>query len=424
MTHHVDFLLHNSAQIITLAGAQSPRKGRSMSELSIRKNAAIAAKDGVIVWVGSENEITEELDILPEATIIDAENNAVLPGLVDCHTHLVFAGTREDEFAQKIAGVPYMEIAAKGGGIKRTVRSTRQASLEELVNLGRKRLKTFLEFGVTCVEIKSGYGLDLPTEKKILQAAKLLAEEFPMELPRTFLGAHEIPSEIGKKEYIASLLEDMIPDVSRNRLAEFCDVFCEKGVYDIDDARRVLSAGKSAGLQPKIHAEQLTNSGAARLAAECHAISADHLDHIDETSMKALARSGTIGVILPGAVFFLGLKQYPPVRKMIEHGMAVALSTDFNPGSCMTQNLALMMTIACTQCRMTIDEAITAITINAAWAAGRGSVCGSIEPGKRADIIVLDTPSYEMLPYHFGHNHIRHVFCKGKTAVENFQYLW
>jgi imidazolonepropionase len=418
-----DLLITNTAQVVTVAGHGRPKRRKEMTNLECIPNGAVAAMQGKIVWTGPETELQSHVSMVPGSREIDADGAAVLPGLVDCHTHLVFAGTREDEFAQKIAGVPYMEIAARGGGIKRTVRSTRAATLETLVNEGRKRIRNSLLFGVTSVEIKSGYGLDMDTEYKMLRAAGHLQDEFDMELPRTFLGAHEIPPGRDRNDYLEELCSVMIPYVAREKLAEFCDVFCEKGVYTEDEARKVLTTGLKYGLKPKIHADQMTSGNGTRLAAELHAISADHLDYISEANTEALVSSGTIGVLLPGAVFFLGLKQYPPVRKLIESGLPVAISTDFNPGSCMTQNLHMIMTIACTRCRMTIEEAITACTLNAAFAEDRGHVCGSIEPGKRADLVILDTPHYETLPYHFGHNHVRKVICGGKLVVDEFTYI-
>ncbi|MBN1355699.1 imidazolonepropionase [bacterium] len=415
-----DLVITNTAEIITVSGNGRPKRGKEMSNLEIIPRGAVACNRGRIVWVGPETDMDRYVSIEPDAVHVDAENGAILPGLVDCHTHLIFAGSRENEFAQKIAGVPYMEIAAAGGGIKSTVRATRAASVADLVAAGRQRIREGFSFGVTAHEIKSGYGLDTESELKILRAARDLRSEMNMELPRTFLGAHEIPPKTGRREYLDLVCEEMIPRVAREGLAEFCDVFCEKGVFSVEEARRVLNTGLLHGLSPKIHAEQLSNSGGTVLAAELNAVSADHLDYIDDDGIHALIRSGTIGVLLPGAVFFLGLNRYAPARKMIDSGMTIALSTDFNPGSCMSQNLPLIMTIACTQCRMTIQEAISACTLNAAFAAGRGTVCGSIEPGKRADLIILDTPAYSMIPYHFGHNHVRHVFCGGIPVVRNF----
>ncbi len=241
-----------------------------------------------------------------------------------------------------------------------------------------------------------------------------------MEICTTFLGAHEVPPGRNKSEYLDEVCEVMIPECAEGELAEFCDVFCEKGVYTVEEARRVLTSGLSHGLRAKIHADQMTDGGGAALAAEVGAVSADHLDYTSLDGLRAMKRSGTIPVILPGAVFFLGLRQYPPVRKMMEEQLPVAMATDFNPGSCMSQNVSMIMTIACTQCRMSIPEALTAFTLNAAHAMDRGKICGSIEVGKRADFVILDVDNYEMLPYHFGHNHIKHVICKGRHLVNNF----
>ncbi len=416
---YADLIIRNTSQVVTVAGNGKPKKGAEMKSLKVIDRGAVAVSNGKIVWTGAEKSLPEPF--ANAARTIDAEGCAVLPGLVDCHTHLVFSGTREDEFAQKIAGVPYMEIAAKGGGIKRTVRTTRAASEQELLALAEHRIREFLKFGVTCMEFKSGYGLDLETEQKILTVAGRAAAKFPIAYARTFLGAHEIPPGKSRREYLDEVCNRMIPRIAEENLAEFCDVFCEKKVFSVPESRRVLETGLKHGLAPKIHTDQMTSIGGTELAAELEAVSADHLDHITDSGISALIQSGTIGVILPGAVFFLGLNQYAPARKMMDSGMAIAISTDFNPGSCMSQNLHLMMTIACTQCRMTVEEVITACTLNAAFAMGRGKICGSIEPGKRADLIILDTDRYEMLPYHFGHNHVRTVICAGQPVIENFE---
>ena len=412
-------IVRNTSELVTVASNGCPKKGTEMSELGIIPNGAIAISGETIIWTGHESEL-HTVPKEPFCKTIDAAGCSVLPGFVEPHTHLIFSGTREDEFSEKIAGVPYLDIAAKGGGIKRTVKNTREASFEDLLQLGEQRLREAIRFGITTLEIKSGYGLNIETEKKILRVARKLGEEFPMDLPRTFLGAHEIPKDSSKEQYIDSICQQMIPEIAQEKLAEFCDIFVEKGVYNIDDADKVLSCGLKYGLTPKIHAEQMTNSGGALKAASLKAISADHLDYIDEISIDALAKAGTIGVILPGAVFFLGLKKYAPARSMINRNMAVAISTDFNPGSCMSLNIQLMMTIACTQNRMTTEEVISASTINAAFAVNRGQICGSLEIGKRADIVILDTPSYKMLPYHFGHNHVKNVICNGNLLVNNF----
>jgi imidazolonepropionase len=418
-----DLVITNTSQVITLSGPDSPRTGGQMSELGIVHRGAIAVAGGRIVWVGPEKELPAYVKVNRMTRTINACRCAVLPGFVESHTHLVFAGTREEEFSRKIAGIPYMQIASEGGGIKRTVRDTRSASEEMLYKTGIERIREALRFGITTIEIKSGYGLDFESEKKILKVAKLLGETTPVEIVNTFLGAHEIPYDKGKADYLDEICYEMIPYIAEHKLAEFCDVFCEKGVFSLDEAERVLKAGIKHGLQPKIHADQMTLGGGAELAARLGAVSADHLDYTSARGIRAMSENKVVGVLLPGAVFFLGLDRYPPAREMISGGVPVALSTDFNPGSCMSLNIHLMMTIACVRCRMTIPETITATTINAACAVNRQDITGSLSPGKRADIVILDCSLPEMIPYHFGHNHVRHVFCSGRQVVDNAMVL-
>lgn len=419
MSIYADLIITNTSQVITLSGPDSPRTGVQMSELGIVPRGTIAVANGRILWVGPEKELPAHVETNHMTSTIDAEGCAVLPGFVESHTHLVFAGTREEEFSRKTAGVPYMQIASEGGGIKRTVRDTRAASEELLYKAGIERIREALRFGITTIETKSGYGLDFESEKKILKVAKMLGETTPVEIVSTFLGAHEIPHDKEKGDYLDEICYEMIPYIAEHKLAEFCDVFCEKGVFSLDEAERVLKEGIKYGLQPKIHADQMTPGGGAELAARIGAVSADHLDYTGDRGIRALSDKKVVGVLLPGAVFFLGLDRYPPARKMISEGVPVALSTDFNPGSCMSLNIHLMMTIACVRCRMTIPETIIATTINAACAINRQRVTGSLSPGKRADIVILDCSLPEMIPYHFGHNHIRHVFCSGRQVVKN-----
>ncbi len=419
MKVYADFIVTNTSGVLTLDGPDHPRRGQEMSELGYIPEGALAARNGKIVWTGPESARQQSVDVDEHTRIVDAGGCAVIPGFVEAHSHLVFAGTRETEFSRKIAGVPYMQIAAEGGGIRRTVRDTRAASESDLYDLGLKRLREALRFGITTLEIKSGYGLDFDTEMKILKVARRLGETTPVDIVPTFLGAHEVPAGREKSDYLDEVCHTMIPYVAKNRLAEFCDVFCEKGVYSIEESERVLLEGRKHGLLPKIHADQMTSGGGAELAARLGAISADHLDYTGPAGLETLSRQGVVGVVLPGAVFFLGLHRYPPIREMVAAGVPVALSTDFNPGSCMSLNIHLMMTIACVTCRMTIPEAYTATTINGAWAVNRQNVAGSLTPGKKADIVILDCPSPDMVPYHFGHNHVRHVFCHGKQVVED-----
>lgn len=416
MRCEADLIVTGANQVVTVAGNGKARCGAEMSDLGIISRGAVAINKGKIVWAGPESALKDAVILANNTRTVDAGGGAVLPGFVDPHTHMIFAGTREDEFADKIAGVPYMEIAAKGGGIKRTVKTTREASLETLIKIGKARLDHALKLGITCVEIKSGYGLDTETELKMLRAADAVRQSSEAEVVTTFLGAHEVPPGADKGEYLDTVCNEMIPRVAEESLASYCDVFCEKGVYTVEEARRVLTTGLEYGLRPKIHADQMTNFGGAVLAGELGAVSADHIDYTDTEGIDAMIQGSVIGVILPGAVFFLGLTRYPPVREMIQRGLPLALATDFNPGSCFSQNLHLMTTLACTQCRMTIPEAICAITLNAAYAVGKGDVCGSIEVGKRGDLVILDTPEFEMIPYHFGHSHIRQVICNGKIV--------
>ncbi len=424
MKNYANLIVTNISQLITLDGDNAPRKGTEMSDLRIVFNGALAAFNGKIVWIGSDAELSANIRTDKHTKIVDANQCTVMPGFVEPHTHLVFGGSREDEFARKIAGVPYMQIAAEGGGIKRTVRDTREESEEELYLKGVTRIKEALKFGITTLEIKSGYGLNFETEMKILKVAQKLKKTMPVNIAVTFLGAHEIPENKTRSDYLDEICNEMIPYVSENGLAEFCDVFCEKGVFTLDEAERVLLEGKKHGLLPKIHADQLTSGGGAELAARLGAVSADHLDYISDNGMQQLSKHNVVGVLLPGAVFFLGLEKYPPARKMISSGVPVALSTDFNPGSCMSLNIHLMMTIACVRCRMTIPETIVATTINAACALKYQNSAGSLSTGKNADFIILDCSSPEMIPYHFGHNHVREVFCRGKQVVSNGQTLF
>jgi len=419
MSVYADRVVTHISQLLTLEGPERPRSGVEMNQTGCVDHAALAVCRGKVVWTGPEQRLADAVDTNDATQWIDAGGNAVLPGFIEPHTHLVFGGTREGEFAQKIAGVPYMQIAAEGGGIKRTVRDTRNASDDELLASGLHRIRDALKLGITAVEIKSGYGLDMDTEVKMLRIASRLNEMTPVTVVNTFLGAHEIPEGRKKNEYLDDVCNRMIPHVAENNLAEFCDIFVEKGVYTVEDADRVLKTGIRHGLAPKIHADQMTPGGGAQVAARLGAVSADHLDYTDTEGMQALARAGVVGVLLPGAVFFLGLNRYPPARDMIAAGVPLALSTDFNPGSCMSLNIHLMMTIACVRCRMTIPETLTAVTHNAACAINRQSVMGSLTPGKYADFVILDCPRYEMIPYHFGHNHVRHVFCRGNRVVNN-----
>ncbi len=413
-----EFIIENAAQVLTLNG----EKGSQTAEekVAVLPRGAVAMAKGQILWVGPQSQLAENMDLSAPSRRIDASGKVVLPGFIDAHTHLIFAGSREEEFELRLQGATYQEIAAKGGGIKSTVQKTRKASKEELVLLGQKNLNTMLSLGTTTVEAKSGYGLSTRDEMKMLEALRDLGRNHPVEIVPTFMGAHEIPQEYaGKKdEYVRLILEEMLPAVGEKKLAAFCDVFCETGVFSIDDSRRILEAARKWGMIPKIHADELTHLGGAELAAEIGAASADHLLFASEKGMDALAAKGVVATLLPGTAFFLFLGQYAPARKMIARGVTVALASDFNPGSCMTQNLPLIGTLACTQMRMTPAEAILGITLHAARALRRENEIGSVEPGKQADLLILDIPDYRRLLYHFGVNHVWKVIKKGRVVFE------
>ncbi|MBI5361364.1 MAG: imidazolonepropionase [Planctomycetes bacterium] len=416
---NIDLLLTNASQVVTIVPSMAqnaPRRGVEMSELNIIENAAVAVKKGMIVWTGSSAEAKRNFSAKKN---YDCKGRIVTPGLVDPHTHLIFPATREEEFELRIKGATYLEIAAKGGGIKATVRKLRAAGRNGLKTRAMGHLKAMLMHGTTSIDAKSGYGLDMDNEIKSLRIINELAKEQPVEIAVTFLGAHDVPEEYAgrKEEYVKFLIDKAIPAIAKKRLAEFCDIFCEKGVFEIEDSRRILTAAKQAGFKLKLHAEEFAQIGGAELAAELGAVSADHLMAISDAGIEAMRTASTIAVLLPGTTFFLGLKNYAPARKMIEAGLPVALATDFNPGTSMTESMQIIMTIACTQMKMTPAEALTAATLNAAFAIGRGDKTGSITLGKQADMVVWDIPNYRHIPYHYGVNLVKDVFKKGKPCI-------
>jgi imidazolonepropionase len=409
-------LIRNASEVVCVArGGECSKGGPRIRDVAVVPNGAVIVRDARITWAGP----TAELPIAPCGTeVIDATGKTVLPGLVDSHTHLIFAGTREDEFEQRLQGESYREIAAKGGGINATVRRVREASKADLKELARRRLDRMLAFGITTVEVKSGYGLSPADEIKCLEAVAELQREHPCDLVPTFLGAHEVPPQYrqNREAYLRIVTEEMIPEVAARQLAEFCDVFCEEGVFNIAESERVLHTAAEHGLKRKIHADEFSPLGGAELAARVGATSADHLLHVTEKGMDALGNAGTVATLLPGTAFFLGVP-YAPARRLIDHGLPVALATDCNPGSCMTENLPLIGTIACTQMKMLPAEMVTALTLNAAAALGRSRHIGSIEVGKQADLVIFDVPSYKLLPYHFGVNHVWKVIKAGRVVV-------
>jgi imidazolonepropionase len=411
----IDLLIKNARELLTLSPSLKEETG-----LGIIKNGAMTIKDGKISWVGRTNELPKEFALKLKGQEIDATDKMVMPGLIDPHTHLIFAGSRENEFEQRIQGLSYLEIAKSGGGILSTVEATRKAPFQELFSLGRRRLDRMLAKGVTTVEAKSGYGLSLQDELKILEVMKALQSDHPIDIVPTFLGAHTVPKEFrnDRKRYIDLLTEEMIPRIAQDRLAEFCDVFCEERAFSLEESRKILEKGKQYGLKPKIHADQLTPGGGAELAAEVGAFSADHLEYVSQIGIEKMAEKGVIAVLLPGATFFLSMKKFPPVREMIEKGVAVSLATDLNPGSSMTESLPLMMTMGCTLFKMSPKEVVLATTIHAARSMGRENEIGSLDIGKKADLLVLDIPNYKYLPYHFGVDHVETVIKGGKVVFK------
>jgi imidazolonepropionase len=409
----VDLIIKNAEELLTLSPSLNEASG-----LGIIRHGALGISKGRIVWAGKTEEISGKVALGQDGRERDATGKVVMPGFIDAHTHLVFAGSRENEFEQRIQGLSYQEIAGRGGGIVSTVAATRHASFDELLSLGKKRLDRMLSKGVTTVEAKSGYGLSLRDETRILKVMQALQEDHPIDIVPTFLGAHTVPKEFRQERtrYVDLLTEEMIPQIAQERLAEFCDVFCEEKAFTLEESKKILEAGKRYGLKPKIHADQLSSGGGAELAAEVQAYSADHLEYASPEGIRNMAEKGVTAVLLPGASFFLSMKKYPPARDMIEQGVAVALATDLNPGSSMTESLPLMMTMGCAMYKMLPNEVIQATTIHAARSMGREKEIGSLEAGKQADLLVLDIPNYRYLPYHFGVDHVEYVIKKGKIV--------
>ncbi|MEM2947313.1 MAG: imidazolonepropionase [Candidatus Bathyarchaeia archaeon] len=412
-----DTLIVNASELVTLAGGnEKPRTGKRMRELGIIKNGCVAIKDGKILAVGKTPEIRKNFRA---ENIVNASGKTVLPGFVDPHTHLVFAGSREDEFQMRIEGASYMEILKASGGILKTVRETRKASLDELLGFGLNTLDVMLRYGTTTVEAKSGYGLTTKDELKILEVIKRLNQLHAVDVVPTFMGAHAIPTEyVGDPErYVSLIVDEMIPTVAERKLAEFCDVFCEKGVFNLEQTRKILTTAKKHGLGLKIHADEMSQLGGTELAASLEAISAEHLLFASDVGLKAMAEKGVIAVLLPAAAFSLMVGRYADARKMIDYGVPVALGTDFNP-SCWIENQQLVIAFACHFMRMTPAETITAATINAAHAIGKAGEVGSVEVGKKADIVILNVPNHVFLGYRFGVNLVDKVIKNGRIVVD------
>lgn len=406
-----DFLLLNAGQLLTFRGPGTVRKRKLSSEIGLLEHGAMAAKNGIVVWTGKSSRAHREVHLDSRGTEVDVEGRVVTPGWVDSHTHPVFHGTRQDEFAMRAEGADYEEVAAAGGGILNSVQRTRNASPEALESTLLHHLWLMLLNGTTTVETKSGYGLDLDTEIRSLEVIDMVSETWPQTLIPTFLGAHEIPVEYRERpdEYIEFLIEKVLPVVHERKLARFVDIFCEKGVFTIEQSRKFLTAAKALGFDIKLHADEFHDTGGAGLAVELGASSADHLLSISEHNIRKLAESRTVATLLPGTAFFLG-KPYPPARKLIDAGAAVALATDFNPGSCFCESIPFMINTAVCQMKMTVEEALVSATANAAAALLLSDRKGSLESGKDADFIVWNIDDYRSIAYHLAMPDIETVY--------------
>ena len=417
-----NLIIKNASELVTCSGFAAKR-GREMADLKIIPDGAVVVKEGIIEAVGTTRDILSELEKtksdLSDFDIIDAKGRAVLPGFIDSHTHFVFGGFRADEFSWRLRGDSYMEIMKRGGGIVNTVRATRKTAFEELVHSGIKRLDSMLSFGVTTVEGKSGYGLDCDTEIKQLEVMAHLDKIHYVDIAATFLGAHAVPEEYKGKEdaFIDFMMNDVMPRVAERKLAEFCDIFCEKNVFSVAQSRRLLSKAKELGLKLKLHADEIVQTGGAELAAELEAVSADHLLQASEEGIRQMAAAGVVATLLPATAFSLK-EPYAGGRYMIDSNCAVALATDFNPGSCFTESIPLIFALATLYMDITTEEAITALTINAAAGIDRADTIGSIDVGKQGDLAVLEYPSYKFIPYHIGVSTVDKVVKKGNLVFD------
>lgn len=413
-------VIKNIDNLITLKGENKARIGKEQAEVGLIKNGIIAVKDDRIIYVG-EGDLPRTIETDDNTEFIDGKGKLVTPGLIDPHTHLVHGGSRENEFRQRLEGVDYLDIMAAGGGIHATVRATRNASFEELYEKANKSLNTMMSFGVTTVEAKSGYGIgDFDTELRQMEVALKLDKDHPIDIVPTFMGAHAVPKEYEGKsqEFVDIVINEMLPIVAEKKLAKFNDVFCEEGVFTVEESRQILLAGKELGLIPKLHADEIVDLGGGELAADVGCISAEHLMAVSDRSIERLAEEGVVAVLLPGTSFNLQSKVVAPARKMIEKGVPIAISTDYNPGSCPSENLQFMMSLGSLLLKMTPDEVITAVTINAAAALDIEEEKGSLMEGKLADISIFDVPNLEYMIYHFGINHTDKVIKSGKIVFE------
>jgi imidazolonepropionase len=415
-----NLVIFGASELITMNTAYgAPRIGEDMSNLAIINDGAIAIKDDRIIFTGSTDELISKYNIEKIETKIDASNKLVTPGFVDPHTHIIFDGTRENELSLKLEGKSYLDILNEGGGILKTVRDTRKASIEKLVLNGKKILDQMLAHGTTTIETKSGYGLTTESEVKLLRVVKTLNIEHCIDIIPTFLGAHAIPAEYqnNTEEYVDLIINEMIPGIAKENIAEFCDVFCEEGIFSLEQARKILNTAKRYGLQSQIHADEIVDTNGAMLAADIMAVQASHLLKSNEDGLKAMAEANVIATLLPGTPFCLMLDTYAPARRMIDIGLPIALATDLNP-NCWTSSMQMIITLACYHMRLSPAEALSASTINSACAIQRQDEIGSIEVGKKADVIIFDVPNHQFLPYQFGVNLVSEVIKNGRVVVD------
>ena len=414
---YADLLIHSAQMMATMKGfSVAPARGEGMSEIGLIEDGAVAIRDGKIIAVGTTEQVCAGGWVGPETRQISAEGRVVTPGFVDPHTHVLYAGSRENELSLKLKGVPYLEILKQGGGILSTVRSTKQATDEEIKAQTSRRLQTMLSLGTTTAEVKSGYGLTLDEEMRALRLIEELDREQVIDLVPTFMGAHAVPPGYSEEEFTNYIIEDVLPQIAEQNQAEFCDVFCEPGVFSLNSSERILVKAKQLKLKLKIHADELDSAGGAELAAKLGVTSADHLLQVSDEGITALAKQGVIAVLLPATSFNLAKNSYARARAMVHAGVPVALATDSNPGSSPTESMPLVLTLACLYLRLTPEEALTAATINAAHAIGRADQVGSLEVGKQGDILILEIPNLSYLPYHFGSNPVGAVIKRGKVV--------
>ena len=415
----VDYIVHNAKQIVTVKGKTSACSGNEMKNLVIIENECIAVKDGKIIEINKINELKNKYHTLQW---LDAENTIITPGFVDPHTHPVFVNTRENEFEMRIEGKTYVDISKAGGGILSSIKAVRDADEDLLYELAYDRISKMIEYGTTTLEAKSGYGLSTESELKMLRVIHRLKESMPVDIAVTFMGAHEFPLEFrnNRNAYIDLLINEMMPEVKKQNLAEYVDIFTEAHVYNIEESRKILVKAKELGFKIRMHADEIEAIGGAELAAEMNAVSADHLGACSDKGINAMRDAGVIAVLLPGTLFSLGSKNYARARDMINAGLPVAIATDYNPGSCNLDSMQFAISLSCIQMRMLPSEALTAATFNSACAIEKQHELGSLETGKNADFLMLDIPSIAFIPYHLGSNCVKKVFKKGDLIYSRF----